>query len=196
MTGVQTCALPIWYVEALRGAWREVPDTADVVMYWWDGAAQKTRDADVRRFGLITTNSLRQSFNRKVVDRHLAATSRLHIIFAIPDHPWVDSASGAAVRIAMTVGSARESTGALHTVVAEKTGADGEVDATLVESCGEVHADLTVGARVASARRLAANANLCFQGMNLVGKGFRLDEGEVRSLGYDPLALPDRKSVV
>ena len=27
------------YVEALRNAWQDVPDTADYVMYWWDHAA-------------------------------------------------------------------------------------------------------------------------------------------------------------
>jgi len=27
-------------------------------------------------------------------------------VFAIPDHPWVDNADGAAVRISMTVGAA------------------------------------------------------------------------------------------
>lgn len=54
-----------------------------------------------------------------------------------------------------------------------------------------MHADLTVGASVGSAQRLAANMGLCFQGMNLVGKGFRLNASQVRSLGYDPAALPD-----
>jgi hypothetical protein len=57
------------------------------------------------RFGFITTNSLKQTFNRRVVQ---AALDRgpASLAFAIPDHPWVDSADGAAVRIAMTVGSA------------------------------------------------------------------------------------------
>ena len=41
----------------------------------------------------------------------------LHIAFAIPDHPWVDSAEGAAVRIAMTVGAAGEGSGVLQQVV-------------------------------------------------------------------------------
>src|SRR5690606_16930350 len=36
-------ALGDGYVEALRGAWPEVPESADFVMYWWDHAAELTR---------------------------------------------------------------------------------------------------------------------------------------------------------
>ncbi len=33
-------ALGDGYVEALRGAWPDVPETADFVMYWWHHAAE------------------------------------------------------------------------------------------------------------------------------------------------------------
>ena len=33
-------ALGDGYVEALRGAWPDVPESADFVMYWWHHAAQ------------------------------------------------------------------------------------------------------------------------------------------------------------
>jgi hypothetical protein len=39
----------------------------------------------------------------------LSAQPPLSLLFAIPDHPWVDTAEGAAVRIAMTVGTAGDS---------------------------------------------------------------------------------------
>ena len=58
----------------------------------------------MKRYGLITTNSLRQSFNRQVTETQLAVQPPLSLVFAIPNHPWVDTADGAAVRIAMTVG--------------------------------------------------------------------------------------------
>lgn len=45
------------YVDALRKARPEVPDTADYVMYWWQEAAQRARAGRVRRFGLICTAS-------------------------------------------------------------------------------------------------------------------------------------------
>jgi D-serine deaminase-like pyridoxal phosphate-dependent protein len=40
-----------------------------------------------------------------------------------------------------------------------------------------------IGAKVGAARKLAANQGLCFQGMNLVGKGFRLTPEEVLTPG-------------
>ncbi len=180
------------YVEALRSSWAEVPDTADLVMYWWERAAQLTRAGKLRRFGLITTNSLRQTFNRKVIERHLSGKPPLSLAFAIPDHPWVDSANGAAVRIAMTVSAVTSEAGALATVRSETPREDGECDVQLAPTRhGKVHADLTVGAKVAAAVRLAANVGLCFQGMNLVGKGFRVAPDEVGALGYSIDALPD-----
>ncbi len=102
-------ALGDGYVEALRNSWKDVPDSADFVMYWWDHAASLVRAGAARRFGFITTNSLRQTFNRRVIESHLSASKNpLTLAFAVPDHPWVDSAQGAAVRIAMSVGTAAE----------------------------------------------------------------------------------------
>jgi len=63
-------------------------------MYWWDRAAGLVRRGAAQRFGFITTNSLRQTFNRRVVQRHLEAKPPLSLAFAIPDHPWVDAADG------------------------------------------------------------------------------------------------------
>ncbi len=110
-------ALGDGYVEALRAAWHEVPDSADFVMFWWHHAAQLLREGRLSRFGFITTNSLRQTFNRRVVQA--ALEGRLHLAFAVPDHPWVDSADGAAVRIAMTVAAPNEGEGRLLTVTNE-----------------------------------------------------------------------------
>ncbi len=178
------------YTEALRAAYPDVPESADFVMHWWHKAAALVRSGAARRFGLITTNSLRQTFNRRVVEMHLKGVplrvmaippfpagaspdaaeapphqmgaefrpagappeemgatpiasggaptagnsthaanggapapnggaqksaiysgehlkaAPLSLLFVIPDHPWVDTAEGAAVRIAMTVGVA------------------------------------------------------------------------------------------
>src|SRR5690606_32055816 len=83
------------YVEALRGAWPDVPDSADFVMYWWDHAARLTRRGAVERFGFITTNSIKQTFNRRVLRPHLTDPKHpLSLAFAIPDHPWVDTTDG------------------------------------------------------------------------------------------------------
>ncbi len=44
------------YVEALRGAYPAVPDSADLVMYWWHRAALEVSAPRSHRAGLITTN--------------------------------------------------------------------------------------------------------------------------------------------
>ncbi len=197
------------YVEALRGAWPEVPESADFVMFWWEHAARAVRSGKTRRFGFITTNSLRQTFNRRVVERHLHPVAKsaksgepaqpaqpaLKLAFAIPDHAWVDSADGAAVRIAMTVGTLAhddiDEPGSLQTVTAESPGADGEVNVTLAEQQGEIHADLTVGANIASAQSLQANASLSNRGVQLFGAGFIVTEAEANALLASVLpALP------
>jgi hypothetical protein len=43
-------------------------------------------------------------FSRRVIAKHLDAKRLASaLLFAIPNHPWVDEKDGAAVRIAMTV---------------------------------------------------------------------------------------------
>jgi len=180
------------YVEALREAWPKVPDTADYVMYWWEHAADLIRMGEARRFGLITTNSLRQAFNRQVLERHLTASPPLSVAFAIPDHPWVDSTDGADVRIAMTVCTKDLVLGRLDILKTEILGPDGENQVQLSSSFGEIHANLAVGAKVSGAQPLQANSGIFFQGMNLVGKGFRLEAGEVERFGYKLSSLPEQ----
>ena len=178
-------ALGDGYTESLRKTWPEVPESADFVMYWWNHAADRTRAGELRRFGLITTNSLRQTFNRRVIERHLAAKPPLSLAFAIPDHPWVDSADGAAVRIAMTVGEAGEASGALGSVLAETAASDDAVSVQIETHRGRVHADLTIGANVAAAEPLMSNRDLSNRGVQLFGAGFIVTREEAAALGLD-----------
>jgi hypothetical protein len=90
----------------------------------------------------------------------------------------------------MTVATAENCIGELWNVVAETEADFGEASVEIESESGNVHSDLTIGAAVGDASRLAANAGLCFQGMNLVGKGFRLSAEEVEALGYDIGQLP------
>jgi hypothetical protein len=69
-------ALGDGYVDAVRGTWKAVPESADFVMYWWHIAGEAVRSGAARRFGFITTNSLRQTFNRRVVQAQLEANRR------------------------------------------------------------------------------------------------------------------------
>jgi hypothetical protein len=119
------------YTATLRAAYPALPETADFVMYWWHKAAALTRAGQVKRFGFITTNSLRQTSSRRIVADHLRPAKDdplppLALRFAIPDHPWVDTADGAAVRIAMTVGelAGPDPSGELVTVTAERPNRD------------------------------------------------------------------------
>ncbi|MCC6158978.1 MAG: DUF559 domain-containing protein [Deltaproteobacteria bacterium] len=124
-------ALGDGYVETLRATYPNMGHS-DLVMYWWEKAAGLVRAEKLKRFGFITTNSITQVFNRKVIECALTpGTSSVEnstltpvpspvrrergaeggvrgprisvaLAWAIPDHPWVDA--GADVRIAMTVG--------------------------------------------------------------------------------------------
>lgn len=179
--GAMRGALGDGYAEALRSAWPAVPDSADFVMYWWQRAAALVVAGDVQRFGLITTNSLRQTFNRRVVQQ--AMDAGLTLSFAIPDHPWVDSANGAAVRIAMTVGTLQAPQGRLQSVTNESAGNDGEVTVSLGLQQGLIHADLRVGANVASAQALQANNGISSPGVKLHGAGFIVTREEAVALG-------------
>jgi hypothetical protein len=186
-------ALGDGYVEALRRVWVEVPNSADFVMYWWEKAAEQVRAGKTRRFGLITTNSLRQTFNRRVVEQHLSASPSLSLLLAIPDHPWVDNGDGAAVRIAMTVGTAGVFPGKLLKVVNEEyVVGDDAAQLMLDESKGNIHADLTIGANVSAAGSLQAMQGISSPGVKLHGAGFIVTPNEACTLGLGSLAALEK----
>jgi hypothetical protein len=252
------------YVEALRAAHADVPQSSDFVVFWWNHAASLVRAGAVQRFGLVTTNSLSQTFNRRVVGTHLAredasvapppdprrgvsdspdpsttaaravtadsaapahaaladrsrredagqalpadalVRSRgfsrssaepppLSLLFAIPDHPWVDSTDGAAVRIAMTVGGPGKALpGTLATVTREASGAGEGYEVTLAETRGVIHADLTVGAALGDTPPLRANSGISNRGVIPHGAGFIVTLEEALQLGLGRVAGLDR----
>ena len=130
--------------------------------------------------GLITTNSLRQTFNRRVVQAALGQGT--HLLMAIPDHPWVDGAGNADVRIAMTVLAPEAGEGAVLRVTGEQTCDFGEVAVTLQEQRGLVHADLSVGITVSFAQVLQSNLRLSYPGVEPHGKGFVVTAQEAQEL--------------
>jgi hypothetical protein len=174
------------YAETLRETYPDIPESADFVMVWWHKAAELVRAGKAKRFGLITTNSLRQTFNRRVVQAQLKPRNgqRLSLVFAIPDHPWVDTAEGAAVRIAMTVGQAGESPGHLLTVIDEAGQDDGAHVVRFRETTGIIQADLTVGAEVTGTQTLQSNEGLSSPGVKLHGSGFIVTPEQAEALGY------------
>lgn len=176
------------YAEALRRTYDEVPDSADYVMYWWYAAAKLLQRGKIQRFGLITTNSLRQTFNRRVLESFLQTKKPISVVFAIPDHPWVDSSDGAAVRIAMTVGERGQKPGRLCTVQGQTRSQELGYEVDLRESQGLIHPTLRVGADISSAGPLTANLGLSNTGVKLHGAGFIVTKEEAAELGLGRIA--------
>ncbi len=172
------------YTSALRKAWDEVQESVDLVMFWWHKAALLLRDGRIRAFGFITTNSLTQKNCRRVLEYHLGAPDNpLSLAFAVPDHPWVDSAEGAAVRIAMTVGQRGRLPGRLLQVAKETADAEGAVRVEFQVQQGLINPDLTVGVDLTTAQPLRANAGICSPGVKLHGAGFIVTPEEATRLG-------------
>lgn len=163
-----------------------VNESADFVMYWWDRAAEMlTRKGTVlRRFGLVTTNSISQVFQRRVMERHLNAKKPVSLVMAIADHPWTKATKdSAAVRIAMTVAEAGKHEGVLYEVTAES---GLETDAPHIElnaTAGTIHSDLTIGVDVTKAKPLKANDGICSPGVKLHGAGFIVTPQHAKALG-------------
>ncbi len=158
-------ALGDGYVDALREAYPRVPQSSDLVMYWWFRAARAVSEGVTVRSGLITTNSIRQPFNRAVVAS--ARKDGVGVLWAVPDHPWTDEQDGADVRVSMTV-LARAQTGARLAQVAD----NGSVVSTA--HVASLNDDLTAHANVASAsgESLRANAGVAAQGFIFGNAGF------------------------
>lgn len=190
------------YVEALWEANSRVAGSADFVMQWWDQAAHSlvANDSPLRRFGFVTTNSISQAFNRRVIKRYLLdENATLSIVMAVPDHPWYKKikedgprtrrrtgnrkeTEPAAVRIAMTVAEKGMHEGELIEVIREAKLDTDEPEIDFVRTKSKINADLSIGADVTSTVKLKANQNLSCNGMMLAGQGFKLDRRATKEL--------------
>jgi hypothetical protein len=171
------------YAETLREVYPDIPETVDFVMYWWHKSASYIRPNSVKRFGLITTNSITQSRLRGVTEFHLQKGA-VRLFFAIPDHPWSDE--GAAVRIAMTCGElveAKKSVGVSrlgvivsesNCVLPEESAAQAKLEVKLV---GCIFSNLQSGADTTKIDSLKSNQEIASQGFVVGGNGFIGDDG-------------------
>ena len=168
-------ALGDGYVDALRAAYPAVPDAADLVMYWWHKAAKAVASGRTTRAGLITTQSITQKQNRKVIEDAAAVGAR--VTWAIADHYWNDGSDDARVRVAMTVIANNPGAATLVTV-------DGDANVVATTSVPCLNADLTAHADVptAAAVPLRANQGLSSPGFKLHGPGFILPSSEAEHL--------------
>lgn len=177
------------YVEALRAAHPDIPESVDLALYWWSAAAEtlSREGSTLRRFGYVTTNSITQTFNRRVITKWIDERARMSLRMAIADHPWIKTdGTSAAVRIAMTVAQPGRLEGCALTVTHEDM-RDPDAPRIAYEAiAGFIAADLTVGAAANKAVHLRASADMAHQGVTPLGGGFRLTPAEVHRLGYRP----------
>lgn len=176
-------ALGDGYVDALRKAYAELPESIEYVMYWWHRAATLAKAGEVQRFGLITTNKIRQSFNRKIVDMHVNAEPGLTILYAIPDHPWYNARQGGAqVRVAMTVCGVAQNQGTLAESILERPDGD-YIKVSLDALRGRLNTNLTLDVDVTRLTPLQANEKLSWRGVTVVGQGFIVTPEQAKNLG-------------
>jgi hypothetical protein len=163
------------YAESLWAAHSQMNESADFVMYWWDHAGEilTSKATPLHRFGFVTTNSITQVFQRRVVERRLKGPEALSIVFAVADHPWTKAtADAAAVRIAMTVACAGRADGSVAEVTHETSLDSDQPEISFSIHRGLVNPELTVGIDVTNVVSLAANEGLAHKGVQLNGMGF------------------------
>jgi hypothetical protein len=171
------------YVDALWTAYTEVPNSADFVAYWWWRSARLVASGEVIRAGLITTNSIAQSQNRRIISDAEAAGAQ--VLWAVANHPWVDEADAAAIRVSMTViGRERKSAVLLQV---DKMGR-----VTNEKRASKLNADLSASVDVSSAAHvsLLSNSGLSSRGFQLGGAGFILDGDEATRIRAIPEYVP------
>lgn len=127
-----------------------VPGGADLVCYWFDKARAHIVGERCSAAGLVTTQSIRNGSNRKVLDS-IAAESKMFEAWS--DEPWVND--GAAVRVSLVCFGRSDSACRL----------DGQPVAS-------INADLTVGGGgidFTKASMLSTNAAVSFEGTKKYG---------------------------
>jgi hypothetical protein len=184
------------YVDALWSAHKHLTESVDFVMYWWDRAAELTtaKNTRLRRFGFVTTNSISQTLNRKVIEHHLTSKNPISIVFAVADHPWTRATrDAAAVRIAMTVAQRGQNEGIILSITHEY-GIDTDApQISITPKFGIIHSDLSIGANLTKSDKLVSNMGICANGMMLSGSGFLLSEKDVAHFGvYRRAGLAER----
>jgi hypothetical protein len=177
------------YAKALWAAHPHMNESADYVMYWWGFAAEllAQNGARLKRFGLVTTNSLSQVFQRRVMEKHLGAKKPISLLMAVPDHPWTKATQdAAAVRIAMTVATAGAHGGRLLEVTKEE-GVDTDApNVELRETRGRINSDLTVGVDVTALPALQAKCFFSFTRNAAHGSGLHRHTRRSRAFGPWP----------
>src|SRR5262249_13778220 len=122
---------------------------ADLVVYWFVKAWRRITEGDLRRVGLVATNSIRGGPNRRILD----TISLSGVIFdAWDDEPWI--LDGAAVRVSLVCFGQK--------MPARDVRRNGAV-------VQRINADLSAETDFTNSRRLSENFGRSFQGPVKVG---------------------------
>jgi type II restriction/modification system DNA methylase subunit YeeA len=138
------------YTARLRAAYAgRLPGGVDLVCYWFERAREEVTAGRTHRVGLVATQAIRKGASRSVLDRIQADAT---IFDAWSTEPW--NLDGADVRVSL-VAFAKQHDGPVM------------LDGAAVPT---IHADLSGGgANLTTARGLAENMRLSFQGPVKVG---------------------------
>ncbi len=150
------------YVDRLFAVYEgRVARESDLCCYWYEKARAAIEAGRAKRAGLLATNSIRQSQNRKVLER-IKATG--DIFYAQADRPWIQD--GVAVRVSM-VGF--DDGSEHHRLLNEEKEGDAKNALFRARPVASINANLTCEADVTKARRLKENAGISFMGDTKVG---------------------------
>ena len=141
-------------------------ESADFVMYWWDRAAEllTRKGTRLRRFGLVTTNSLTQVFQRRVLARHFKAKPPSLATDGDP-RPSLDEShprSGSSPHRDDRRGGRRACRPLVRDNTKRKRLDTDEPQITMRERDGYINSDLTIGADVTKAVALASQCICLF----------------------------------
>lgn len=167
------------YVDAVRSSF-DLPENCDFVMYWWHLSAEVVKKGKSRRFGLITTSQITGSFNSSIVSDHLLNEEPVSILFAVPDHPWVDNNDGASVRIAMTAVGQGNRDGLLNRLKHVRGDGDHEDSSEFEATSGYILSNLMIGPNVRGCQNLRSNNALSAVGYQFNGRGFAVTADEAQ----------------
>ena len=150
------------YVEALFALYNDrVPHECDLVCYWFEKARAMIEQGQVKRVGLLATQSIRAGANRKILER---IKSSGDVFYAQADRPWIQD--DAAVRVSMVGFDNGSETVRLLNESKDDSSEIALANARLVSS---INANLTFQADVTQAHQLIENASICYQGPVKVG---------------------------
>ncbi|PLS67461.1 MAG: class I SAM-dependent DNA methyltransferase, partial [Cyanobacteria bacterium M5B4] len=158
------------YVNHLFACYRSrIPASADFVCYWFEQARAQLVNGNVKRVGLLATNSIRGGANREVLKR---IKQDGDIFMAWADRPWL--LEGAAVRVSM---------------VGFDDGSEQErvLDGQQVQA---INADLTGDVDILRATQLPENSGLSFIG-SMKGGAFDIDAETAQQM----IAAPNQSGV-